>query len=235
MTRFLARSLAFAVFAALVGAWAEAASADDKVVVPFNGRNLDGWKPQGDAAHSAWTVGHATLNPQNPKELVVAPSEGSSGELINARAHSVDFYTVEKFGDAKFEMELMVPQGSNSGIYPLGEYEVQILDSYGHKTVNKGDLGAVYGVAAPRVNAARKPGQWQQIVIDFRAPRFEDGKKVANARFVKVTLNGQVIQENVEVRGPTGGGMTGEAPTGPLKLQGNHGAVAFRNIRITVP
>ena len=114
MTRFLARSLAFAVFAALVGAWAEAASADDKVVVPFNGRNLDGWKPQGDAAHSAWTVGHAKLNPQNPRELVVAPSEGSSGKLINARAHSVDFYTVEKFGDVRIEDGVHGPRGLES-------------------------------------------------------------------------------------------------------------------------
>ena len=235
MTRLLTPSIAFAALAALVGAFAGTAAVAEKVVVPFNGRNLDGWKTQGDAAHSAWTVGHATLNPQNPKELAVAPSEGSSGELINAKAHSVDFYTVEKFGDAVFEMEFMVPKGSNSGIYPLGEYEVQILDSYGRKTMNKGDLGAVYSVAAPRVNAAKRPGEWQHIVIDFRAPRFQDGKKVANARFVKVTLNGKVIQENVDVPGPTGGGMTGEAPTGPLKLQGNHGAVAFRNIRITTP
>jgi hypothetical protein len=233
MTRFLARFLAVAAVASLVGSLAGTAVAE-KVIVPFNGRNLDGWKTQGNVADSAWTVGHAKLSPTNPKELVVAPSAGTTGELINARAHSVDFYTVEKFGDARFEMEFMVPKGSNSGIYPLGEYEIQILDSYGHTTLSKGDLGGVYNVAAPRVNAAKKPGEWQHIVIEFRAPRFKDGKKVANARFDKVTLNGKVIQENVEAPGPTGGGMSGEAPTGPLKLQGNHGAVAFRNIRITV-
>ncbi len=72
-------------------------------------------------------------------------------------------------------------------------------------------------------------------MIDFRAPRFDaDGKKTANARFVKVTLNGQVIQENVEMEQQTPGGLVGkERPQGPLMFQGNHGPVAFRNIKIS--
>ena len=78
-------------------------------------------------------------------------------------------------------------------------------------------------------------GEWQKYVIEFQAPRFEDGKKVANARFIKVVLNGQVIHENVEMKRQTPGGVAGkEAPTGPLMFQGNHGPVAFRNIKITV-
>jgi hypothetical protein len=219
-----------------VGAFGEMAWPAGRVVAPFNGRNLDGWTIQGAASASQWTVGHAKLDAKNPREFVATPSDGDSGELVNAKLHGVDIYTVEKFGDATIDLDFMVPQGSNSGIYPMGEYEVQILDSYGRKTVNTGDLGGVYGVAAPRANAAKKPGEWQHIVIEFRAPRFEDGKKVANAKFVKVTLNGQVIQENVEVRGPTGGGISGqESPTGPLKFQGNHGVVSFRNIKILVP
>jgi 3-keto-disaccharide hydrolase len=211
-----------------------------KTIQPFNGLDLKGWKFKGSKEKSKWVVGRATLDEKNPRKFnvtVIRPeADGGPGArlLINASG-SVDIYTEQKFGDCTVEVEFMIPKGSNSGVYLMGEYEVQILDSYGKKKVGPGDLGGLYGTAAPRVNAAKKPGEWQTFVIDFQAPRFKDGKKVANARFVKVTLNGTVIQENVDVPGPTGGGMTGEAPTGPLKLQGNHGAVAFRNIRITVP
>ena len=76
--------------------------------------------------------------------------------------------------------------------------------------------------------------QGQKFVIEFQAPRFRDGKKVSNARFVKVTLNDQVIHENVEMKGPTPSGLTGrEAPTGPVLFQGDHGPVAFRTVRVT--
>jgi hypothetical protein len=115
----------------------------------------------------------------------------------------------------------------------MGEYEIQILDSFGREKVGPSDLGGLYKVAAPRVNAARQPGEWQKFVIEFQAPRFEGEKKVADAKFLKVVLNDQVIHENVEMKGPTPGGLTGkEAPTGPLMFQGNHGPVAFRNIKI---
>jgi hypothetical protein len=224
------------LFGAACGTAKSEEKPDGKVIPPFNGRNLDGWTVQGEASANRWVVGHAKPGAKNPKELEVAPSTGDSGELINPKWHGVDLYSVAKFGDCTIDMELMVPKGSNSGIYPMGEYEVQVLDSYGRTTLNQGDMGAIYSVAPPRVNASKKPGQWQHIVIEFRAPRFSDGKKVANAKFVKVTLNGQVVQENAEVPGPTGGGITGqEAPTGPLKFQGNHGPVAFRNIKIIVP
>src|SRR5690606_13191838 len=86
---------------------------------------------------------------------------------------------------------------------------------------------------APRVNAARAPGLWQKLAIQFRAPRFDArGVKLENARFVRVELNGSVLHENVEVTGPTrGASLPGEAATGPLVFQGDHGPVAFRNIR----
>jgi hypothetical protein len=73
------------------------------------------------------------------------------------------------------------------------------------------------------------------MTIEYCAPKFDAaGKKTANARIVKVVLNGKVIQENVEILRGTGGGVTNrEAPTGPLMFQGNHGAVAYRNIKIT--
>jgi hypothetical protein len=97
------------------------------------------------------------------------------------------------------------------------------------------DMGAIYGAASPPFNACGKPGEWQSYAIEFQAPRFDaQGRKTANARFLKVELNGKAIHRNLEMPGPTPGGVTGkEAPEGPIMFQGNHGPVAYRNIRIT--
>jgi hypothetical protein len=200
-----------------------------KPIELFNGKDLTGWKFQG--AKSKWVVGQAELDPKDAARLLVKPG---TGQLINQSGPGgVDLYSEQKFGDCTIEVEFMVPRGSNSGVYVMGEYEVQILDSYGRKKVGPGDLGGLYGAAAPRLNAAKKPGEWQKFVIDFQAPRFDGAKKVGNARFLKVVLNDQVIHENVEMKGATPGGLTHkEAATGPLMFQGNHGAVAFRNIRV---
>jgi hypothetical protein len=95
-------------------------------------------------------------------------------------------------------------------------------------------VGAIYSAAVPKKNAAKKPGEWQKFVIEFQAPRFEGDKKVANAKFIKVTLNDVVLHENVEMKQQTPGGLTGkESATGPLMFQGDHGPVAYRNIKIT--
>jgi len=204
-----------------------------KPVTLFNGKNLDGWKVHGDPKASRWIVGIASLDPQNPGQLTVAPPAAGKADIVNSKGGGLDIYTVEKFGDATIDLEFMVPKGSNSGVYVMGEYEIQILDSYGRKKVGMGDLGGLYGVAAPRVNAARKPGEWQHMTVDYRAPRFTDGKKVENARLVRVTLNDQVIHENVEIKGATPGGVTGqEHAAGPLMFQGTHGPVACRNIQV---
>jgi hypothetical protein len=202
-----------------------------QAVEPFNGKDLSGWTLKGPAEKSKWKVGKAALDPAANSKLLV--TEG--GELVNERGGGVDLYSVSKFGDAKIELELMVPKGSNSGVYVMGEYEVQVLDSFGKEKLGTGDIGALYGAAPPRVNASKPPGEWQALVIDFRAPRFgADGKKTANAKFVKIELNGQVIQENVEMKGPTPAGVSGkEAAEGPIMFQGDHGPVAYRNIRIT--
>ena len=207
-----------------------------KSIMPFNGKDLTGWKLKGDAAKSQWKVGSAVMDEANPSKLIAAPLARNpvSAELVNF-ASGVDIFTEQKFGDVVIEIELMVPKGSNSGIYLMGDYEVQVLDSYGKAKVGKGDLGGLYDAAAPRVNASKKPGEWQKFVIDFRAPKFDAaGKKTANAKFAKVTLNDQIIHEDVEMKGPTPGGLTGrEAATGPLMFQGDHGPVSFRNIRIS--
>jgi hypothetical protein len=202
-------------------------------ITPFNGKDLTGWKLK-DAKKSHWKATTVSINPGNPAQFQVVPSSGGPLWLVNVTGGGTDIYTEQKFGSCTIEVEFMLPKGSNSGVYVMGEYEVQVFDSYGKQKLGQGDVGAIYSAAAPKVNAAKEPGQWQKFVIEFVAPKFENGKKVANARFPKVTLNGQVIQENVEVKSATPGGLTGkEAPTGPLMFQGDHGAVAYRNIKIT--
>ncbi len=200
----------------------------DQAVKPFNGKNLDGWKQKGPAARSHLTVGTAKLDAKNPRGFVVTKG---GGELINAKGGGLDFYSEAVFGDAVIEVEVMVPKGANSGVYVMGEYEIQVLDSYGRKKLGGGDMGAIYGAAPPAVNASKKPGEWQKYEIHFRAPRFKDGKKTANAKFLKVILNGKLLHENVEMKGATPGGVDGkEKPKGPLMFQGDHGPVAYRNI-----
>jgi hypothetical protein len=203
-----------------------------KPIVLFNGKDLTGWKVKGNPATIKWVVGRATLDEKNASKLtVVAGGEGS--ELINPST-SGDLYSEQKFGDGIIDVEFMVPKGSNSGVYIMGTYEIQILDSFGKEKVGAGDLGAVYGISAPKVNASKKPGEWQRFVIEYQAPRFDGDKKTANGKVIKVTLNDQVIQENVELKGPTGGSLTGkEAATGPVMFQGDHGPVAFRNVKFT--
>jgi hypothetical protein len=215
------------------------ARAEDKVVQPFNGVDLKGWKFKGDEKKSKWVVGRASLDEKNPSKLAVTPippqADGGPGArlLINA-AGSVDLYTEAKFADCTVQVEFMIPKGSNSGVYLMGEYEVQILDSFGKKKVGPGDMGGLYGAAAPKVNACKAPGEWQKFVIDFKAPRFKEGKKVENARFVKVTLNGEVIHDDVEMKSQTPGGLTGkEVPEGPVLIQGDHGPIAIRTVKIT--
>ncbi|MEN6333429.1 MAG: DUF1080 domain-containing protein [Phycisphaerales bacterium] len=199
----------------------------------FNGKDLSEWQAKGDSGKAnKWAVGKAKVSSSDPKMLEKV--EGS-GELINltpAHGESQDLYSKAKFGDCRIEVEVMVPQGSNSGVYVMGEYEVQVLDSYGKTEVGSGDMGAIYGGFSPPVNASRKPGEWQQYVIEWRAPKFDaTGNKVKNAEFVKVELNGRVLHKNLVMPGPTPGGVTGkEAATGPLMFQGNHGPVAYRNI-----
>lgn len=205
---------------------------------PFNGKDLINWqfKKVGDRQHQ-WKVGKAVLSATDKKLLEISGAEGDLVNVVSGHNQSVDIISKDTFGDMHLEVELMVPQGSNSGIYVMGEYEVQVLDSHGKadKDMGAGDIGAIYNAAVPKVNASKAPGEWQKFVIDFKAPVFDaTGKKTANAKFLKVELNGKVLHENLEMKGPTPGGVSGkEAPTGPIMFQGDHGAVAYRNIKIS--
>jgi Domain of Unknown Function (DUF1080) len=225
--------------AALLAAMSFATAADEKPIMPFNGKDLKGWKLKNEKK-SHWQACAVAWDEKQPKELIAGidnSPDGSGKVLANAKGGGSDIYTEQQFGDIHLALEFMVPKNSNSGIYLMGEYEVQILDSYGKADdkLGQGDLGALYSAAAPKKNAAKKPGEWQKFVIDFQAPKFDaSGKKTSNAKFIKVVLNDVVLHENVEMKQHTPGGLTGkEAATGPLMFQGDHGPVAFRNIKIT--
>jgi sugar phosphate isomerase/epimerase len=202
-------------------------------VLLFNGENLDGWAVKGNKEKSKWVAGKAGVSSENPKMLV---NTGAQGELINLAAKhgdSIDIYSEKEFGDCRIELQVMVPKGSNSGIYVMGEYEIQVLDSWERIKMGSGDMGAIYGAGAPMVNACLRPGRWQKYIIEFQAPRFDaDGEKISNAVFKKIELNGRPLHEkNLKIKGVTGGALTGrERALGPLMFQGNHGPVAYRNI-----
>ncbi|MCC5939222.1 MAG: DUF1080 domain-containing protein [Lunatimonas sp.] len=166
--------------------------------------------------------------------LVNPPKPKNGPHLVSGFEH----------GDIELELEFMVPKGSNSGVYLMGRYEIQILDSWGKAIVNSGDAGGIYQRfdmetrrgfegKAPRMNVSKAPGLWQHFKIVFEAPQFNtQGEKVKNAKFVQVFHNDVLIHENVEVTGPTTSAMfEDEKPMGPIMIQGDHGPVAIRNLR----
>ena len=182
------------------------------------------------------------LTTPKPEAVLFSPGQGI---LLNMNDESKKDHLVSTFehGDIELELEVMIPKGSNSGIYLQGRYEIQLLDSWGILDAKYSDIGGIYRNwekepgkiymgKAPLSNPAKAPGLWQKMEISFRAPKFDStGKKIANARFVSVELNGVKIHENVEVPLPTGGPLeNNEKPMGPLMIQGDHGPVAFRNI-----
>ncbi len=201
----------------------------------FNGKNLDGWTVRGENwKKSKWTVGTPEL--AGDKSQLLKAADGTEAIINLAQHHgdSVDFYSKKRFGDCRIELDVMVPKGSNSGIYVMGGYEIQVLDSYGREKMGAGDMGAIYGASPPPINASRKPGAWQHYVIEFKAPKFnEKGEKFSNAVFESVQLNGHVIHRSLKMKGCTPGGVIRqEAPTGPLMFQGNHGPVAYKDIKV---
>ena len=216
-----------------------AQAGDDGGIELLPGQDLSAWRqPAGD-----WTIaGAVALDPQDAQRLTW---KAGTGVAVNGpQGRTVDLISTQEFGDVEVHVEFLIPDHSNSGVYFMGRYEVQIYDSFGvEKDKYPGiECGGIYPRwndkaqheyegHSPRVNASKRPGEWQTFDIVFRAPRFAaDGKKIANAKFVKVVHNGQVVHENVEVTGPTRGGFEDEQPRGPIRLQGDHGPVAYRNL-----
>ena len=207
------------------------------------------------APTSNWRIAgnvRADLNKAN-----TLTTEKGTGVLVNVpltnapadakNPYKYDLVTTLTHGDVDLELDYMMASQSNSGVYLQGRYEVQLRDSWDIHTPNVHDNGSVYerwdekrpegqkgyeGHAA-RQNASRAPGLWQHLRISFQAPRFNaNGQKTENARVIRIELNGVPIQENIDLTGPTRGSLfADEKALGPLRFQGDHGAVAFRNIR----
>ena len=193
-------------------------------IVLFDGKDLSKWRSDKDGSPAKWKVADGYME-------VVAGTGG--------------IHTEQGFGDAQVHVEWMSPNPpvgkggqdrGNSGVFLMGRYEVQVLDTYGdtNKTYADGQAGALYGQYPPLVNASRAPGQWQTYDIVFRAPRFgADGKVTRSAR-VTVLHNGILIQDNRELTGPTAHKArppyAAHAEKLPIGLQDHSHPVRFRNI-----
>jgi len=190
-------------------------------LVLFDGTNLGAWKKQGSADAAGWKIadGFAEVN--------------GTGSIE----------TRESFGDCQLHLEWAAPakvesesQGrGNSGVFLMGRYEIQVLDSFENRTYADGQASAIYGQYPPLANACRKPGEWQSYDIVFRAPRFENGKLAKPAR-VTILHNGVLTQDAQEFLGPTQHRALAEyAPHAgalPIGLQDHGNPVRFRNIWI---
>lgn len=181
-----------------------AAERADGFKLLFDGKTLNGWKYRRDDGNKSWSAQNGML--------VNTLAKGESG---------TDIYTEEKFRDFIVRYEYQVPPGSNSGFYLRGRYEIQIFDNANKDGHDKGLNGDIYNVATCAIPAARKAGQWQQA----------EARIVGNK--VTVILNGVKVHDGVTVEHGTGGQLDdNDAQPGPILLQGDHGAVGFRNIRI---
>ena len=191
-------------------------------VVLFDGKDLSKWTHK-DGSAAKWKVENGYFE--------VVPKTGY-------------IYTHDAFGDCQLHVEFSEPAPAkgesqdrgNSGVFLQGLYETQVLDSYQSKTYADGEAGAIYGQYPPLVNASRPPGQWQAYDIVFRGPRFDkDGKLLRPARET-VFHNGVLVQDNVELSGPTAHGerppYKAHAEKLPLALQDHNHPVRYRNIWI---
>ncbi len=170
----------------------------------FNGMDLSGWKLRHEGGRSSWNVQNGML------VNVVTPDQ-----------HGSDLVSEQKFKDFTVRYEYMIPKGANSGFYLRGRYEVQILDDFLTDKAEPNGNGALYNFKAPLQMASRAPGEWQQVEATLRGDK------------VTVTLNGVKIHDEVKIDRATGGELDSNLnDSGPILLQGDHGSVAFRRIRI---
>jgi Domain of Unknown Function (DUF1080) len=207
---------------------APAGRAPSDAIVLFDGRGFSAWDTE-LAGSTGWTLEEGAM--------IVVPKAGG-------------LKTKAAFGDVQLHLEWRAPavvKGSgqgrgNSGIFFMGLYELQVLDSYENTTYVNGQAGSIYKQHPPLANANRPPGEWQTYDAVFIAPRFSaDGKLLSPAR-VTAFLNGVLVQHDVVLRGPTE--YRGQpvykahAPKLPLVLQDHGDLVAYRNIwvrELTLP
>ena len=193
-------------------------------IILFNGKDLSKWKSEKDGSEAKWKI--------EGDALVVA---GGTGGIL----------TREAFGDCQLHIEWRTPakvagesQGrGNSGVYLHGRYEIQILDSYQNPTYANGSCGAVYGQAAPLVNASRPPAEWQTYDIVFHGPQCDAGGNLVKHGTVTLLHNGVLVQDHVEIKNTLKGCVADKiGEPGPLMLQDHNykGApvtlMQFRNI-----
>ncbi|HXX99563.1 MAG TPA: DUF1080 domain-containing protein [Candidatus Limnocylindrales bacterium] len=191
-------------------------------IVLFDGRDLSLWRSV-DGSPAKWKVEHGYME--------VVPT-------------TRNIHTKDSFGDCQLHVEFAEPlpavgesqERGNSGVFLMNTYEIQVLDSYENKTYADGQAAAVYGQYPPLVNAARPPGQWQSYDIIFHGPRFDPKGKLLRPARVTVFHNGVLVQDNVELTGPTEHGERPPYKPGPdkapLGLQDHGTLVRYRNIWI---
>ena len=196
---------------------AEPPSAPPDAISLFNGRDTAGWQHRGSGEPVKWKIAEGALE--------VVPGTG-------------DIQTRQTFRDFQLHVEFNVPlmpnargqARGNSGVYLQGLYEIQVLDSYGLKPRND-DCGAIYGQAAPMVNACRPPEQWQSYDILFHAPRYAPAGVLVEKPRVSVLQNGIWIQDNVAINNRTTASLeTDPHRDGPILLQDHGNRVRYRNI-----
>jgi len=175
----------------------------------FKGKDLSGWELIGSNKTNGWRVEDGVL--------INDPVQKPGEEHINYG----NLRTTASFEDFNLKVEVNVPAGSNSGVYLRGIYEVQVVDSYG-KELDPHNMGALYSRITP-LEAAEKPaGEWQEMDITLYK------------RHLSVIFNGKLIIDNQPVKGVTGGALTSdEFSPGPLYLQGDHGKVSYRKLKLT--
>jgi len=198
------------------------------------GDALDAWVSDG------WELCDAQLDPEDPTRFKTTPGVNALTNTASTEGDGPSSYVSKAhFGDCELTLTFMLPEGGNSGVYMMGRYEVQLLDSTGTRNPGAADCGAIYSGptwpgSAPSKNMFKRAGAWHELKIDFRAPRFDGaGKKIQNASFLSVEIDGNLVQEDLEVPEPTLGALDPtEAPLGPILLQGDHGPVAFGSIMV---
>ncbi|MEZ5328773.1 MAG: DUF1080 domain-containing protein [Verrucomicrobiales bacterium] len=175
-------------------------------VTLFDGSNLDHWQLINPKDANGWSIVDGALS-NDPKQEEGKPHK-SYGNLR----------TKETFEDFNLKLEVMVPEGGNSGIYLRGIYEIQVAATYG-KPLNSHNMGGIYSRVVPAVAAEKPAGEWQTYDITLVD------------RHVTVILNGKTIHDNVSLQGCTGGALTSdETKPGPIYLQGDHTRASYKNI-----
>ncbi|MFO0939014.1 MAG: DUF1080 domain-containing protein [Gemmataceae bacterium] len=249
MKRFTYLSLVLSV-AAMLGSWTNTRAADPKLSETIDllaGKPEETWR----TVDAGWIFSDTVVvDPMKANRLSAKPVTGGTIWVNGKTGRLKDLITKKTFGDCQVHIEFFLAKGSNSGIKFHAVYEIQIEDIYGVPDAKlKGEhCGGIYprsvqdpnyrhiddGIA-PKLNACKKPGEWQTLDVTFRTVRLnEKGEKTSNAMIERAELNGKLIHDHQEMKTPTGANWKiKEKTAGPFMLQADHGPVAVRKLTIT--